>query len=233
MCFFCGAGPVCCNVNKNPTTDPDKACNSNEAAFDIKAVVSTLGWWESPDDLWRNNDGAVLLVSPRNPSKSITPRLFPITSVFGQAVPSLRVQSLGFPGPDDRGLKAGKCTAPEVTGRELRRWSLDETLGDVRQQPFTVPAAQQSFMACSPVDGRAARNCIAYVGDLCGGHSGGPLINTGIKPQAVFGIATTYTDCVYANGQSLAIFTQIVTQAQDQGAWVSELIEACVRALAA
>lgn len=202
ICGCCAAGFVCCNVNLSTG-----AC-TNDAVFNIQAWVSTKGYWESG----KTNDGAVLLVSLAS-TATLTPIPLATTSLFLELVDmELDVTASGFPAADDRFVN-GPCTNPPFNGNALRAWTTFEPPLDNDICPLT--------------DGAATGDCLAYAGSSCGGNSGGSLVMT--DTNEAFAIWAAATDCGAGSGSSdlsTAIFTQIVNQAGDKGAWIEKLVEA-------
>lgn len=210
---------VCCDVD---VTGKQLLCSTPRAVFKPVTWVSTFGWWQAPIASYFNNDAAVMLVQPKFPTAAgiIKPELLAITSVFRQAVKPMAIENLGFPAPPDNRTGTRGCTYPEVNGTTLVGWS-----------HALEPPVSSDASPCRFSNGLATSNCIAYVGNACGGNSGGPLIMT--DSRKAFGIAVTGGDCgEYGMAdRSTAAFTQIVNQAQDAGAWVVKLVEAAAAAL--
>lgn len=193
---------MCCNVQA------DGNCPNN-ALFNVRAWVSTLGWWNLAGGNFPNdappNDGAVLLVTPAAPS-AITPVPLPLTSLFGQQVVTPQeVTSTGFPGASD-------ATCASQTFRQIRAWSAD-----------TAPVTS----LCEITNGAALDQCVEYIGDVCGGNSGGSMVNN----NGAFGICSFGESGCDDNGQSRVGFTQVVSQGQNEGAWLQGLIGAAAAAV--
>lgn len=204
--LFCAAsaGTICCNVQADGTCP-------NNALFNVRAWVTTLGMWDGvgtpPDNTGLPNDGAVLLVRPAA-QQSITPVPLALTSLFGQQAQAQQVTLSGFPAQDNR---FQGCDAT-ITFRDLRSWTANVA-------PVNTPF-------CPLTAGAASSNCLAYVGSVCGGNSGGPMFNAN---RQAFGIASFAFDCGtqgLPNDQSFAGINQIVNQGQNEGTWVESLIRA-------
>lgn len=91
---MCTAGQVCCDVQE------DGSC-PDSALFDIEAWVTTRGYYFGGASNQDANDGAVIVVKPAA-KESLTPVPLKLKTYNGGSVPSLTIQTDGFPCEDTR-----------------------------------------------------------------------------------------------------------------------------------
>lgn len=194
----------------DPSSSYNHVCCGYDAAgvctaglFAVRAWVATNGYFMTG----QGNDGALLWVEPSalNTVAQITPRMQPITYYPGDAnLPALQLFSDGYPG-NATNKETGQVTNQGcnfATGLQLWLWNTTAPIA-----PFNANTRQ----------GRD----VTYEGvPLCGGHSGGRLLD-GIGNA--FGIVSrTTTNCTQFP-QTLSTFTQIVNQRGQHGVNIAAL----------
>lgn len=198
-------GKVCCRVLADGSCD-------NDALFDIRAWVTTRGYFEGRADGDGDfNDGAVLLVEPAT-DNNIKPQPLKLKTFNRVGVPSLSIKTTGFPCEDIRtcgnwiGVPTPEfgCDASNgIDCKILREWNAMEA-------PLGATTAAT-----------AAGEPITYLGPVCGGHSGGDLVDT--SDNKAFGILVSGPCGCDDNQRARSTFSQVVDRGQDGGVWLEGL----------
>lgn len=174
--------------------------------------MTTRGFFEGrADDDTDFNDGAVLLVEPAT-DDNICPHPLNVKTFNRVGVSSLSIKTSGFPCEDTRSCpnwngvntpEFGCGPSNSIDCRILREW---------RATAAPLGATTATTSAGEP---------LTYLGPVCGGHSGGDLVDT--SDNTAFGILVSGPCGCENNQRARSTFSQLVDRGQDGGVWLEGL----------